>query len=574
MSGFSSYLTVDRSESSPHTAIGLVSADETKVTPLLYPNYRPVTNLRSLIEQWNEVSDSLLLGRPEEDIVKVHVLPPLPGRDILCVGKNYKAHAVEFAQSGYDSSDVKEQPDFPVIFTKRSTAIVPSGAQIYPHPDVTQTLDYEGELAIIIGKGGLGIKREDAWEHVWGACIVNDFTARERQRDHKQFYIGKSLDTFCPMGPYAVPSSQLDWDNMVLETRVNGKTRQRQNTSELIFDIPTLIETCSMGITLQPGDVIATGTPAGVCLSSGKFLQPGDKIEISITGLGTLHNVVAPVESAPPVLESFVSEALPNDSGLIQLPSGPLHVYTSGSPEKPAVIFIHGLGGWHANYLPLIAASGIAETHRVIAFDLEGLGLSPATGTATIDTYAESVRQVLDYMHAPAAVVVGHSMGGLVATTFAARYPDRVAKLFLIGPVRAMAEAGKAALAARAETVRKGGMVAVAAAITAAGTSAKTQSTRPLATGSVFASLMSQPSEGYASACLALAGGVDPDYGKITAPVCIVAGEEDKTSPKATTEFLQAATGAKVVDMPGVGHWHLLEDVEGLAGVFTAFVAS
>lgn len=128
-----------------------------------------------------------------------------------CTG--HLADSSEFARSGYDSSDVKEQPDFPggfgerphvlltrsVIFTKRASSIVADGTPIYPHPGVTSSLDYEGELAIIIGTGGLGIKREDAWQHVWGACIVNDFTARERQRDHKQFYIGKSLDTFCPM---------------------------------------------------------------------------------------------------------------------------------------------------------------------------------------------------------------------------------------------------------------------------------------------------------------------------------------------------------------------------------------
>lgn len=328
------------------------------------------------------------------------------------------ADASEFAKSGYDSSDKNEQPDFPVIFTKRASSIVANGTPIYPHPDVTSSLDYEGELAIIIGKGGLAIKKEDAWKHVWGACILNDVTARERQRDHKQFYIGKSLDTFCPMGPYAVPASHLDWNNMFLTTTVNGEQRQAQDTSELIFDIPTLIETCSMGITLQPGDVIATGTPAGVCLSNGKFLKEGDKIEISITGLGVLSNEVG--GSAPPKCTS-VSEsrtpAVTPDADLVNLPSGPLHVWSGGVEGGPAAIFVHGLGGWHTNYLPLITASGIDKTHRVIAFDLEGHGLSPSTGQPiTIDTYANSVFEVLDHFKIDKALVAGHSMGGVSFT--------------------------------------------------------------------------------------------------------------------------------------------------------------
>ncbi|WWD16905.1 hypothetical protein CI109_101337 [Kwoniella shandongensis] len=292
-----------RSAAYPKGIVGLVDLLEQQVTPLRFPDNTPVRSMHHLIEEWDGTHRSLLHGAPVERIEDVEVLAPLRGRDVICVGKNYKEHAVEFHNSGYDKSDTKAQPDFPVIFTKRATSIVGHGHQIYPHPKVTQSLDYEGELGIIIGKGGIQISKEDAWDHVWGATIINDVTARERQRDHKQFYIGKSLDTFCPMGPYAVHSSVLDWKNMILETRLNGQRRQYQNTSELIFDIPTLIETCSMGITLQPGDVIATGTPAGVCLSTGEFLQSGDEVEIEITGLGKLKNVVGSGERGPPKCE-------------------------------------------------------------------------------------------------------------------------------------------------------------------------------------------------------------------------------------------------------------------------------
>jgi 2-keto-4-pentenoate hydratase/2-oxohepta-3-ene-1,7-dioic acid hydratase in catechol pathway len=129
----------------------------------------------------------------------VKILPPISGRDILAVGKNYFEHAIEFNTSGYDSSDKVDQPTHPVIFTKRATSIIGHGDTIYPHPDFTRTLDYEGEIGVIIGKEGFRISEENAMDHVWGYTIINDITARERQRDHKQFYIGKSGDTFCPM---------------------------------------------------------------------------------------------------------------------------------------------------------------------------------------------------------------------------------------------------------------------------------------------------------------------------------------------------------------------------------------
>ncbi|WVF66958.1 hypothetical protein IAT40_001701 [Kwoniella sp. CBS 6097] len=288
-----------RSKGNPRPIVGVLDPSSTTVTPLRFPDNSPVRSLHHLIEEWDKVWEHLIPGTPVENVSDVIILAPLRGRDVICVGKNYKDHAEEFHKSGYDSSDTKAQPEFPVFFTKRASSIIGNGASIYPHPEVTQALDYEGELAIIIGRGGIGIRKEDAWNHVWGATIVNDVTARDRQRDHKQFFIGKSLDTFCPMGPWAVHSSVLDWKNLHLTTRLNGDVVQSQNTSELIFDIPTLISTLSMGITLQPGDVIATGTPAGVCLSTGVFLKDGDLVEVEITSIGTLKNKVLDRGRAP-----------------------------------------------------------------------------------------------------------------------------------------------------------------------------------------------------------------------------------------------------------------------------------
>jgi len=275
--------------------IGLVDVDESSITEVLdYPD------LFKLIEAHpNLAADHQFTTGEATPLTSVEILAPLPGRDILCVGKNYIAHAAEFHKSGFDSSDKNEQPDFPVLFTKRATSIIATGKPIYTHPNVTESPDYEGELGIIIGKPGLAISKNDGWAHVWGAVIINDVTARERQRDHKQFYIGKSLDTFCPMGPYVVPASSLSFDQLHLTTKVNGEVRQSQNTSELIFDVPTLIETASMGISIQPGDIIATGTPVGVGMgmSPKVWLKDGDLVEISIPPLGTLSN---PVTSTSP----------------------------------------------------------------------------------------------------------------------------------------------------------------------------------------------------------------------------------------------------------------------------------
>ncbi|CAK5274475.1 unnamed protein product [Mycena citricolor] len=291
------------SDATHRPRIGLVDTAETTVTEVL-----GYLDLFRLIEAHPHLAaDHKFETGDTTQMEDLEVLAPLPGRDVLCIGKNYKAHAAEFHLSGFDSSDKNEQPDFPVFFTKRATSIIPCGQPIYTHPEVTSSPDYEGELGIIIGKAGLGVTKEDAWHHVWGAVIINDVTARERQRDHKQFYIGKSLDTFCPMGPYVVPASSLSFPDLHMTTRVNNEVRQSQNTSELIFDVPTLIATGSMGISIQPGDVIATGTPVGVGMGMNPkvWLKDGDVVEVEIPPLGRLWN---PVTSQKPAVRSLRDE--------------------------------------------------------------------------------------------------------------------------------------------------------------------------------------------------------------------------------------------------------------------------
>ena len=222
---------------------------------------------------------------------------PRPRRNIFCVGKNYFAHAKEFAGSGFDSSAKSggDIPADPIIFTKVPESVVGPGAAItLPAADVSSAIDYEAELAVIIGRGGKGIAAADAMAHVWGYTIVNDITARDWQSRHQQWHMGKSFDTFCPMGPWLVSADELDGTRTHVRCYVNGEERQNASTADLIFDIPKLIETLSAGITLYPGDVIATGTPVGVGIGFNppKYLCAGDVVRVEIDGIGSLENPV------------------------------------------------------------------------------------------------------------------------------------------------------------------------------------------------------------------------------------------------------------------------------------------
>ncbi|SEM69834.1 fumarylacetoacetate hydrolase family protein [Palleronia pelagia] len=227
----------------------------------------------------------------------VRLLAPIPDPrgPIYCVGKNYHAHADEFHGSGFDSSSKSALPDHPVIFTKPPSSVVGPEAEVRGSLDPTATVDYEGELGLVIGRPTFGVSGDAVWDHIFGYVIINDVTSRELQRQHGQWTIGKGLDTFCPMGPWLVTADEVgDPTTMELVTEINGETRQKAVVKDLIFDIPTIIETLSRTMTLRPGDIIATGTPAGVGIgfTPPKYLQAGDAMTVSITGLGSLHNRV------------------------------------------------------------------------------------------------------------------------------------------------------------------------------------------------------------------------------------------------------------------------------------------
>lgn len=218
--------------------------------------------------------------------VQVEV-PFRPRRNILCVGKNYQEHVKEFEQN-----QAAQNPAAPIFFTKATTSVIGPGEDIDSHPDVTGQVDYEGELGVIIGKEGANIDPEDAMKYVYGYTIINDVTARDLQKKHAQWFRGKSLDTFCPMGPTVMVGG---WPApFTIYTKVNGELRQEGSTSDLIFSVPKLISVLSSGMTLLPGDVIATGTPKGVGMGFDppKFLKKGDTVEITIDPIGTLKNTV------------------------------------------------------------------------------------------------------------------------------------------------------------------------------------------------------------------------------------------------------------------------------------------
>lgn len=211
---------------------------------------------------------------------------PRPTKNIFCVGRNYHEHVVEgFRAAGKDT----QLPEYPQFFTKAPTSVAGPEDDFRYDPTLTKALDYEVELGIVIGKPGRNIARADAMAHIFGVTTVNDITARDLQRRHDQWFKGKSLDGSAPMGPSIVTLDEIDdLGALELTTRVNGEERQRGRVEQMIFDIPEIVAQLSAGLTLEAGDIIATGTPSGVgyAMVPPRFLGPGDVVECAIGGIG------------------------------------------------------------------------------------------------------------------------------------------------------------------------------------------------------------------------------------------------------------------------------------------------
>ena len=236
-------------------------------------------------------------GEASLDLSDVELLAPIPDprRNIFCVGKNYYAHAKEFNDSGFDSSTKEEVPSVPVIFTKATTSVIGPNAPILSAMDPTDSVDYECELCFVISKKAHKVTKADCFDYIFGYTILNDVTARYLQQRHNQWFLGKSLDSFAPMGPSIVTIDEIgDITTSTISTTVNGELRQQAKIADLIFDIPTLMETLTATMTLLPGDIIATGTPVGVGLGfkPPKFLKAGDLVSVAVDSIGTLTNPV------------------------------------------------------------------------------------------------------------------------------------------------------------------------------------------------------------------------------------------------------------------------------------------
>lgn len=230
-------------------------------------------------------------------LADVQLLAPIPRprRNIMCIGKNYLDHAAEFSRSGFDHDDAHDQaPEYPIVFTKSPDAVIGPDAPItYPH-GLSAMVDYEAEIAMVIGRKASKISQQEAISHIFGYTLINDMTARDLQSRHRQWFLGKSLDSFCPMGPAILTAADTRPDALDITCHVNGELRQSGNTADLIFSMAQLIEVISAIITLYPGDIIATGTPAGVGagFSPPRFLSPGDEIRVASPQIGTLVNSI------------------------------------------------------------------------------------------------------------------------------------------------------------------------------------------------------------------------------------------------------------------------------------------
>jgi 2-keto-4-pentenoate hydratase/2-oxohepta-3-ene-1,7-dioic acid hydratase in catechol pathway len=276
--------------------VGLVSDDLQQLRPLQLSTAQRALGALPIVEMLAQ-GQALPPAGEALQLSDVTLTAPLPRprRNIFCVGKNYHAHAHEFAGSGFDSSAKSgDVPADPILFSKVPESVIATGETIVIPADVSNAVDYEAELAVVIGQGGKGIRAADAMRHVWGYTIVNDVTSRDWQIRHHQWLMGKSFDTFCPMGPWLVSADEVNGEDTRVRCWVSGELRQDASTRDLIFGIPRLIETLSAGITLYPGDVIATGTPLGVGIGfkPPKYLQSGDTVRIEIDGVGVLENPV------------------------------------------------------------------------------------------------------------------------------------------------------------------------------------------------------------------------------------------------------------------------------------------
>lgn len=271
-------------------AVGLLTDDGDAVRPL------PFADMNALIEApREELEDAVRAAGEALPLSAVTLLAPIPRprQDVICLGINYKAHAEEAEK--YSAEAFKKERPIPIYFSKRVSEAVPPEGFIESHPGLVERLDYEAELAVIIGRTARNVAPADAANYIFGYTVLNDVSARLLQTTHKQWYFGKGLDGFTPMGPCITTAEEIPFPPaLAISSRVNGELRQNSTTDLLITSIADIIAELSSGMTLLPGTIIATGTPAGVGMGFDppKFLKPGDVVECSIQGIGVIRNTV------------------------------------------------------------------------------------------------------------------------------------------------------------------------------------------------------------------------------------------------------------------------------------------
>ena len=285
------------------SGIGVISRDGRWIYPLasLDMDYKTMQDMienisdseKQLLEYASGQDPYKIRGAAPIDEVRLQAPIPYPRQDVICLGINYMAHAEESAR--YKKEEFGGERPYAIYFSKRVNKATAPGEGIPSHKNIVNDLDYEAELAVIIGKRAANVPAEEVRDHIFGYTIINDVSARTLQTQHKQWYFGKSLDGFLPMGPCISTVDELAYPPHVqVQSRVNGELRQDSNTELLIFDIDHIVSELSQGMTLQPGTIIATGTPAGVGMGFNppKFLKPGDVVECTIEGIGTIANQV------------------------------------------------------------------------------------------------------------------------------------------------------------------------------------------------------------------------------------------------------------------------------------------
>jgi 2-keto-4-pentenoate hydratase/2-oxohepta-3-ene-1,7-dioic acid hydratase in catechol pathway len=246
-----------------------------------------------------EQRDASSLGRAVHHLADVRLLAPIPvpPKNVLCLGRNYPDHASESARAFGDAAPPEARPEFPTVFTKAHTALTGPFDDIAVDPAVSSAMDWEVELAVIVGQRGANIPIDQALDHVFGYSIINDVTARDMQRRYGgQFFKGKSLDASSPFGPWIVTPDELGpLDDLAITLSVNGEQKQQDRVGSMLFSVPEILAALSVGLTLEPGDLVATGTPGGVGFARvpKEYLKPGDLVEAEVEGIGALRNRVS-----------------------------------------------------------------------------------------------------------------------------------------------------------------------------------------------------------------------------------------------------------------------------------------